>query len=398
MNCLVLTSDFPNRYEPWRGPFHRRQFQCLSALCGVTVIEPLAWPRMVQRPALAALPGKPERFLDGITAYHPVFWYAPIAGRRRLWRGGLAAVRRALKLARPAMFDVVLATFAYPHGLMARGLAGELGIPYAVKVRGTDLHGLPARGWRRDLTAQALEAAAAVIPVSSNLAAITRELGVPAERIHLLPNGVDSKAFQVLARSEARRRLHEPEDGRLLLFVGRLVPVKAVDVLLRALAQHNAAAPGRGARLVLVGEGPLRRRLEALAGKLGLAGCVRFLGQRSQEEVAMWLNAADALVLSSHNEGCPNVVLEALSCGTPVVASRVGAVPDLLDGSCGVTCEPGDAAALADALGRALETDWDRAAIRARVEGMLWEKNARRLHEILCSVAAPSGTLEERRN
>lgn len=389
MNCLVLASDFPNRYEPWRGPFHRRQFQCLSALCGVTVIEPLAWPRMLRKPVLAALPGRPEGFLDGITAYHPILWHTPVLGRRRLWRGGLSAVRRALKLARPASFDVVLATFAYPHGLVARELAGQLGLPYAIKVRGTDLHGLPAKGWRRDLTAQALEAAAAVVPVSSNLAAITRELGVPAEKVHLLPNGVDGAAFPVLPREEARRRLHEPEYGRLLLFVGRLVPVKGIDVLLRALAQHNAAAPGQGARLVLAGEGPLRRRLEALAAELGLAQSVRFLGQRPPEEVALWLNAADALVLSSHNEGCPNVVLEALSCGAPVVASRVGAVPDLLDGSCGVTCEPGDAAGLAEALGRALQTDWDRAAIRARVEGMSWEKNARRLHEILRSVVVP---------
>ncbi len=127
MNCLVLTSDFPNRHEPWRGPFHRRQFQCLAAHCGLTVVEPLAWPRIVSKPALAGLPGRPEQFLDGITAYHPVFWYAPVVGRRRLWRAGLSAARRALKTAAARDFDVVLATFAYPHGLMARELAAELG-------------------------------------------------------------------------------------------------------------------------------------------------------------------------------------------------------------------------------------------------------------------------------
>ena len=392
MNCLVLTSDFPNRYEPWRGPFHRRQFECLSALCGVSVIEPLAWPRIVQRPALAGLPGKPEQFLDGITAYHPIFWHLPVLGRRRLWRGGLSAVRRALMLAQSDAFDVVLATFAYPHGLMAREVAGQLSLPYVVKVRGTDLHGLPREGWRRDLTARALDAAAAVVAVSGNLAAIARELGVRADRIHLLPNGVDGGAFAALPRADARRKLHEPEAGRLLLFVGRLVAVKGVDVLLRALAAHNAATPERAARLVLVGEGPLRGRLESLAAELGLAGSVRFLGQRPPEEVALWLNAADALVLSSHNEGCPNVVLEALSCGTPVVASRVGAVPDLLDARCGVICQPGDPAALADALGRALATDWDRSAIRARVEGMSWQKNAQRLHEILRGVLTTDNT------
>jgi glycosyltransferase involved in cell wall biosynthesis len=281
-------------------------------------------------------------------------------------------------------FDVIFATFAYPHGYAARVLAEETGVPYVVKVRGSDLHSLPPSGARRELSGAALQGAAAVVAVSGNLAKIAVELGAEPARVHVVLNGVDAGRFPTMPRAEARARLGLPVDGPVFLCVGHLLPVKGVDVLVAAFeAITGMGTLPDGARLLFAGAGPMRRRIERRRDRIGLREAIRLLGHVSREQVALYMNAADVLVLPSRNEGCPNVVLEALSCGTPVVASRVGAVPDLIDDTCGIVVEPERPEALGAAMIRALKKRWDRAAMRRRVEVMSWEANAAKLHAIL---------------
>ncbi len=382
MNCLVIADVFPNRLEPWRAPYNRRQVECLGALAEVTVVNPLPWTRIPRRPALYGLSRDVDDLLANVPTHHPLMGHVPVLGRRRLWRAVLRSVERALE-GRDAHWDVVLATFAYPHGRAARDLARRLGVPYVVKVRGSDLHSLPAAGARRERTAEALRGADAVVAVSPNLARTARRLGAEPQTLHVLLNGVDLGAFPLMPRQEARRQLGLAAGGPLLLYVGHLAEVKGPDVLVESLAGGPAAA---GVRLALAGEGPMRASLGRRVRRAGLNGSVRFLGRVAPRQVALWMNAADALVLPSRREGCPNVVLEALCCGTPVVASRVGAVPELVAEDCGVTVPPEDPRALSDAIGRALSAPYDREALRARVADMSWEANARRLHGILSAV------------
>ena len=136
----------------------------------------------------------------------------------------------------------------------------------------------------------------------------------------------------------------------------------------------------------------MRGRVESAIARDGLKERVRLMGHLGREAVTLWMNAADVLVLPSRNEGCPNVVLEALCCGTPVVASRVGAVPDLLDEACAVIVKPGDAAELASGLNAALQKEWDRPSLRRRVHGMSWEANARTLEGILRQAVEVAGS------
>ena len=384
MHGLVLSDTFPNRLAPWRGPYNRRQIECLAKLCALTAINPMPWPWLLRGRAHRALASGVDGVLEGIPTHHPIFWYVPRFGRGATWRGVLAAARRTLRELDADSFDLVFATFAYPHGYAATRLARELEIPCVVKVRGSDLHALPAGGPRRKRTADALRDADAVVAVSEHLKEIAIRLGARPDRVSVLPNGVDASAFPVILRAEARRLLGLDTDRKILLFIGSLLPVKGVDLLLCAFAKHASALQAtRRPLLIVAGEGPMRSRLERLAARGGLSDAVRHLGQISREDVALWMNAADAVALPSRNEGCPNVVLEALACGTPVVASRVGAVPDLLDDSCGLMVEPNDPAAFAAALGAAIERQWNRSAIRRRVEAMSWEANAKRLHDIL---------------
>jgi len=388
MHCLVLAGTFPNRHDPWRGPYNRRQIECLAALCDVTVINPLPWHELLKGALPWDLVEGPDDVLEDVRLFHPVLWHVPVIGRGHTWRGVAAAARRVLRSRGGEQFDVILATFAYPHGAAARVLARELGIPYAIKTRGSDLHSLPAGGKVRTRTAEALRGAAAVVAVSGNLASIATDLGAAPERVHLLPNGIDAGAFPMLPRQEARGKLGIEGTRALVLFVGHLLPVKGVDILVESLRDDSFRVPWGDVDVVLAGEGPMRSWVEANRRERRELP-VRLLGRLSREQVALWMNAADVVVLPSRNEGCPNVVLEALCCGTPVVAARVGGVPDLLDDSCGVLCRPEDPGALATALGEALGRRWDRTAIRRRVEGMSWEKNARQLHEILRAASAP---------
>jgi glycosyltransferase involved in cell wall biosynthesis len=230
----VLADTFPSALDPWRGPYNRRQIECLAPLCGVTVIDPMPWPRLLRDWRAWALAARPDGVLDGMTIHHPVFWYLPALGRGRNWRGVVSAAERALKREPDARWDVILATFAYPHGLAAKRLAERMGVPYLIKARGSDLHSLPSSGARRELTAEAVRGAAGIVAVSRNLADIALQLGARPEGVRVLTNGIDAGAFPTLDRARARRELGLPENGKQVLFVGSLLPIKGIDVLMDA--------------------------------------------------------------------------------------------------------------------------------------------------------------------
>ena len=384
MHVCVMADTFPSALDPWRGPYNRRQFECLARFCRVTAIAPLPWTEALSKPGVRQLARGVDHVLDDLPIYHPVLRYLPVIGRHRTWRGVLKAARRTIRRMPAPAFDLIVATFAYPHGLAAKHLAAELRIPYVVKVRGSDLHALPDRGRRRDLTSEALRSAAEIVAVSSNLAEIAADLGADGERIHVLTNGIDADHFTVMPREDARRELDIEPDRRVAFYVGNLLPVKGPDILLDALSPPGPLdLSSANGLLAIAGGGPMLRQLETRVLSGQAARTVRLLGRLSREAVALWMNAADCTVLPSRDEGCPNVVLESLACGTPVVASRVGAVPDLLDDACGIIVPPADARALGVAIADAWQRGWDREAIRAKVSGRSWEENAKALFDIL---------------
>jgi glycosyltransferase involved in cell wall biosynthesis len=177
------------------------------------------------------------------------------------------------------------------------------------------------------------------------------------------------------------------------VFAGELLPVKQVDRLLRAVQMLAAGgtAPLRAA-VVLAGGGPEEDRLRALARELGLADAVLFAGQRPHAEMPLWLGAADLLVLPSASEGLPLVVPEALAAGTPVVASRVGGLPECVtDGVTGVLVPPQGDAELAAGLRTALAHDWDRAALVAAARPFGWDAQVARLEAVYREVLAAAG-------
>lgn len=266
--------------------------------------------------------------------------------------------------------DLIDAHYFYPDGVAAVLLGGWVGKPVVITARGTDVNLIPQFSLPRRMIAWAARRSSGIITVSQSLKDRLVQLGVEAERITVLRNGVDVVLFRPLERAMVRAELGFRR--RTLLSVGTLLRSKGHDVAIEALA----SLPDTD--LVIVGEGADRREFEKLAVALGVAERVRFTGSVPQEELARYYAAADALVLPSVREGWTNVLLEAMACGTPVVASRVGGTPEIVRArEAGLLVDERTASAFADALRHLFANYPDRAATRRYAEGFGWEETVR---------------------
>jgi glycosyltransferase involved in cell wall biosynthesis len=221
-----------------------------------------------------------------------------------------------------------------------------------------------------------------VIAVAHNLGDRARQGGVAEHRIATIANGVDGSRFHPLDRSSARRLLGLPEEGELLVSVGHLSPRKGFHRVIRALPRLLATCPE--ARLAIVGgkgaEEHNSAELHKLARELGMADRVSFVGAQLPDRVALWMAAADVFVLASDFEGCPNVILEAMASGRPVVATRVGDVEHMVPSFAGIFLDdPENAVALAISLAAALTRDWDAQRIHDHVATLSWGEVAQRV-------------------
>jgi glycosyltransferase involved in cell wall biosynthesis len=250
-------------------------------------------------------------------------------------------------------------------------LAQRFGKPFVVTARGSDINliaGMPGPG---RMILSAARQAAKLIAVSSALKRAMIDLGVAPDRIVVLRNGVDLDLFQPLPRAPARRRLGLGPGG-VVVSVGNLVREKGHDLVIQALARLEAVTG------VIVGDGPDRQRLETLAKGLGLTPRIRFMKVIPQSELSTVYSAADVLALGSTREGWPNVLLEAMACGTPVVAMDVGGVREIVGSAdAGRVVGRRDSAVFADSLREILNVAPDRARVRHYAEGFGWEPVSR---------------------
>ncbi|MBA4067320.1 MAG: glycosyltransferase family 4 protein [Isosphaera sp.] len=330
MRVLAITNLYPNPYQPHRATFNRHQFRLLGQRHPVRVVAPVAWADELQARRRGAAPLPPGRRVttDGLTVDHPRYVYPPKFGRR--WHGRFylmsvgPTVRRAIRAFRP---DLLFAPWAYPDGWAAVRLGKAAKLPVVLQVHGSDILELHRTPEKRPGTEEAVRAADGVVAVSHDLAAHLVKMGVDRGRVRVIHDGVDRTLFCPADKAAERRWLGLPADEKVVLFVGNLVPVKAIDVLLKAFADPvlKPLAP----HLVVIGQGPLRAALERQAADLGVADRVRFAGAILHANLPRWYQSADLFVLPSHSEGVPNVLLEASSCQTPWVASRVGGIPEI---------------------------------------------------------------------
>ena len=380
LKILSLTTVYPNPHEPGHGVFVRARLQAIGALADVKVVAPLA-------------------LLDYSNPHGKVF------GRRRfaMWQRDqnpevvyprwvfppfgtpinvLCLLFRLLptlrRIRREFAFDVIDAHFGYPEGVAACLLAAVFRCPFTVTLRGSEA--VPHADYRlRRLCMQwTFRRAARIFAVSPELRNFAISLGADPSRTKTVPNGIDRRIFYP-RESLANRLKHGLDpDAHVIVSAGELVETKGHHSVIRAVKSLQ----DHGVRVQLVFAGKAGRggadyepALRRLAGELQCD--VRFVGWVGPETLAELLSAADLFCLASYSEGWPNVVHEALSCGTPVVATRVGGIPHMIcSDQYGFLVPVGDQAALDSAVATAIHKTWDRASISEWGRSRSWDSVA----------------------
>jgi teichuronic acid biosynthesis glycosyltransferase TuaC len=392
MRVLTFTKLYPNEQMPLHGIFVARRVTALAQTGEhqIEVVAPVPYfpaflPARGEWKKLQLVP--PSETRDGVPVHHPRYFNPPKIGMSRYgqWMasGSLATV--TARLHDGFSFDVIDAHFVYPDGWAAVQIGRKLNRPVVVTARGSDVARNKHLPHIRPLLSEVMRGAAQLIAVSEELREDFIELGATPEKIHVIPNGIDTGCFHPLPHAAARQALGLQPDENWFVCVGRLDQNKGQWLILEALKKIGLdELRQRQIKLALIGEGEDAEKLRATSRAAGLDDIVHFAGQLHPEKICTWYNAAKVKILASRREGSPNVVLEALACGTPVVASRAGRNAIVIQtGKHGLLFPPEDADALQTAMLQALHHEWEHEEIARYGSQRDWATVAREVATVL---------------
>ena len=373
MHILTFSTLYPSAARPQHGIFVETRLRKLveSGHVRARVVAPCPWfpfasPRFGQYAAFARTPRSEVR--HGIEIDHPRYPLPPRIGMNVaplvLYSAILPFLRRQLREGQ--QFDLIDAHYFYPDGVAAVLLGRALGRPVVVTARGSDLNLIAGYAGPRRWMRWAAQRADGLIAVSNGLKQRLVELGVGVERVTVLRNGVDLALFRPGDRAAARQALGLTRPT--LLAVGTLVALKRHHLMIEALTRLPAV------EFVIVGEGPEAAAIGKLAGERRVAERVRMLGRVPQDRLPAIYSAADALLLVSRHEGWPNVLLESMACGTPVVVSDLPGITDIVGAAeAGRVVADATPDRIADAVSALLAAPPSRADTRRYAERFDWQ-------------------------
>lgn len=378
LRILTFSTLFPSSVRPTHGIFVETRLRELlkSGRVEARVVAPVPWfpssnPRWGEYARFAATPAREQR--NGIDVLHPCYLLLPKVGMTSAPLTMALAARGALRqlIDEGFDFDLIDAHYYYPDGVAAALLARWFGKPLTITARGTDLNLIPQYVLPRRMIEWAARRAAASIGVCAALMDVLRGWGHDPARLNVLRNGVDLQRFRPLPPAEMRAELGVSGEP-LLLSVGHLIERKGHHVAIEALAELVKRRPG--ARLVVIGEGEEHGALTAQSARLGVADKVRFTGALPNTELLKWYSAADVLLLCSSREGWANVLLEAMACGTPVVATNIWGTPEVVAApEAGRLVAERSGPAFAAGVEVLLAAGVNRVATRRYAEGFSWQ-------------------------
>lgn len=377
---LFFSHHFPSKAAPNVALYNRQQLEHIAEHCDLKVCAGVGWIDWLRRGPAGR---QTDTALDAV--YFPYFYTPKVLRRLYGWLMYLSA-RARFKTLMQHKPDVILVCWAFPDVVAVSKLVEPYGVPFVAKVIGSDINLYSKIPELRVQIVAALEKATAVVCVSKALKAVLVECGLPPSKIHVVYNGVNDKKFFPKNMASARVALGMDGDAKTVLFIGNLKRAKgAVDVV-TAFRRILGSGDGGKYALVLVGDDVDRHLVEAEARQTvdQYPGAdIRLAGRVPHDQLNDWINASDLVCLPSYSEGVPNVLLEAMSCGKPVVATRVGGIPEIVNPQNGVLVDAGDIDALASAILDVLGSDWNPDEIRAFASQFDWDANAREITGIV---------------
>jgi glycosyltransferase involved in cell wall biosynthesis len=392
MKVLSLSTVFPNPDERGLGPFVRARLTAIAEFAEVKVLAPL--------PVLDYTNPKghihrrrafPATGVDGpIEVFFPRWIFPPLGTPLNILCLFLRLYPMVRRLRSRFRFNLIDAHFGYPEGVAAALLAQAFHVPYTITLRGSEAVFVRNR-YRRLAMGWAFRRANGIITVSEELRRLAIAQGVAANKVVTIPNGIDQNVFYPRNRAQARGKYGIAPSRKTIVSAGEIIEAKGHQYVAQAV--RELVTEGVDVELLIVGStargGPkYEATLRGFVANLDLGNRVRFIGWADPEEMAELLSAADVFCLASFTEGWPNVVHEAQACGTPIVATRVGAVPDMVPTmEYGLTVPVRDVPALVRALRTALATEWDHKQIALWGGSRSWSQVAQEVSDVFNRIA-----------
>ena len=375
---LILTRSFPTKQNPVAAIWLLNQLEELKKYCEVKVVFPYAYiPKTRFLNPYHRFSGMPEKeSIKGIEVYHPKYFMIP----RALFKLALLHWYLAIEIflsyfPSKKVVDSIMKKWdpdiVHIQGALSEGLIGNMikkryKKPLLLTVVGEDITFYPKKFPSSLFVRLTLNNVNTIICQSAFLKNEIKKLGIKNKEFNIIPMGAKAEDFKPRDKSKSRKKLNLPQDKKIILFVGHLVERKGVKYLIHAIS--SIIKKEKDAMFYIIGTGYQEESLRKLANVEGLGSYVKFLGQKTNAEVADYMNASDLLVLPSLNEGLPVVVYEALSCGTPVVATEVAGTPELVSSDVGFLVKPKDAEALQQKILLALNKKWNTKKILERAK------------------------------
>ncbi|SET36986.1 glycosyltransferase [Thalassotalea agarivorans] len=363
---IILTNLYPSPWEPNRATFNKQQFDALSQYKELHYLVPVPFLQWFK---------KRKQIKQTTHLRYAPFFYVPGTGRR--FNGifmTLSLLFHSGRWIKASQADTLLACWAYPDGVAGQKLAHHFKLNYFLKIHGSDIHIHGLHPSRSAQIKQAANKASGIVSVSNELKQSLAELGVEANKISVLYNGVNHALFQP--------KYQRPCDFEYIIFVGNLKHDKGIIEYATAFDQF--AASNAQLHCVVIGDGPDAGELRRFVDTLQHRDRFHILGSLEHHQIAPWVQHAKCLCLPSYHEGVPNVLLESMAIGTPVISTLVGGIPEVvLQNETGLLIKPQNSVQLLAALDQALSIEWNQEAIRKHAEKFCWQSNAKQLQELI---------------